>query len=113
MIDNVKIQAAIAALDARRHAIRTGRAALRRRPNIGLVTPPLSPLSPVGFIVRPLASLRETAKQRAPGYLEVCLAAGKPDATGQYVTFTREAFLRIRQQFSLKASVKIIKPCCQ
>ena len=49
-------------------------------------------------IIRPLSSLRMTALQRPPGYLEDCLRYGR--RTGDLVEFTPEAFSYIRRKYS-------------
>lgn len=49
-------------------------------------------------IRRPISRLKETAKNRAPGYLDACLQAGKL-VEGDEVEFTREAFEQIRAAF--------------
>ena len=44
------------------------------------------------MIVRPLESLRQTAKRRPAGYLDDCLAVGTLSADGTAVAFTKEQF---------------------
>lgn len=80
----------------------------------GLASPPSAfSLQPSAFRIVPLERIRSVKNQRQPGYVEVCLSAGTLDSTGCYVTFTTEAFCRIRREFSLKSPPrKIIKPCC-
>jgi hypothetical protein len=51
--------------------------------------------------IRPLASLKRTARYRKPGYLERCLQLGQLDSATQLVHFTPENWLKIRQEFKL------------
>jgi hypothetical protein len=61
-------------------------------------------------IIRPIASLKITAAQRKPGYLEACLKAGK--VTGELIEFTRAQHRALRQAYALDrlpGSVAMIK----
>ena len=57
--------------------------------------------------LRPLASLVETSKRRAPGYLEVCLALGKREKVDDnpdhdLLRFTPEDWVKIHAQYRIK-----------
>jgi len=51
--------------------------------------------------IRPLASLKKTARHRKPGYLQRCLQLGQLDPERQFVHFTPENWMKIRQEFKL------------
>ena len=53
-------------------------------------------------IIRPLASLKKTAANRQPGYLEECLRLGKVSgaAGSELVEFTPEQHATLRSQFA-------------
>lgn len=50
--------------------------------------------------LRPLSSLKETAKRRKPGYLERCLELGEL-LSDDMVRFTPENWIKIRNEFRL------------
>ena len=47
-----------------------------------------------------ISDLHAAAKERGPGYLEVCLKAGKISRDGQWMIFDDAAHQKLRQQFS-------------
>jgi hypothetical protein len=55
-------------------------------------------------IIRPLSSLKKTAGQRKPGYLEECLRVGKVSGTSgaDMVEFTPDQHAYLRSRFSLE-----------
>lgn len=55
--------------------------------------------------LRPLSSLKETAKARPAGYLERCLEFGELDEKTGTVKFTPENWMKIRLEFSKRPEV--------
>ena len=57
-------------------------------------------------IIRPIASLKQTAARRKPGYLAACMLLGKPTPDGQSLQFTPEAHAQLRRDFALDRSMR-------